>query len=219
MKSYLLCFCLCCSCLQLKGEEYKPVLFESTRLVYEDDFSSGSLNTQFWQIRQSSTWSVQDGVLIGGPSSKEFQAKKIAAGDKAHAGLKPVIWLEKVPENLVVHFRVRFDAEDYHPKFPLIDVGHHIHSVTFGKGTTKLTIKKDQKTFLLDNEYLPLNTWVDVTIELKPGAMLLQVNDKQTIWNDQLITMVDQQQIDFKGVDYGKIHIDDVKVYEGIDGI
>ena len=59
--------------------------------------------------------------------------------------------------------------------------------------------------------------WVDVTIELTKGVMLVKIGDKKRVFKDPLIDMVDQQQIDFKGVDHGGISIDDVKVYEGLN--
>src|SRR5690349_10363267 len=47
-------------------------LFKSTKLVYEDGFDqAGKLNTEFWEVRQNTTWEVKDGVLNGSPSSKE----------------------------------------------------------------------------------------------------------------------------------------------------
>ncbi len=201
----------------LYSDDYKPKLFKSTKLVYEDDFSSGEINKDFWQVRQGSTWVIKDGILTGSPSPKEFQDKKIAAGDKAHAGFKPVMWLEKVPENMVVHLRLRYDSEKYHPKFPLLDVGHHVNTLIFGEKSTRLVLKKNQKTIEVEEQFLPLNTWVDVTIELKKGVMFLKMGDKTRTFEDPLIDMVDQQQIDFKGVDFGGIQIDSVKVYEGLE--
>ncbi len=201
----------------LHADDYKPELFQSLKLVYEDDFSGATLNTDFWQVRQGSTWAVKDGVLVGGPSPKEFQDKKIAEGDKAHQGFKPVIWLEKVPTNLVVQFRVRFDGQDYIPRFPLIDVGHHIHTLTFSKEKTTLSIKKNEKVISNEDMLLPINEWVDVAIELKKGKMVVALNGKKLVVEDASIDMVDQQQIDFKGIDHGGIRIDDVKVYEGMN--
>jgi hypothetical protein len=210
--------CLCLAVVlssRLSAEDYKPELFQSLKLVYEDDFSHGTFNNNYWQIRQGTTWGIHDGILVGSPSPKEFQEQKIAEGDKAHAGLKPVVWLEKIPENLVARFRVRFDAENYQAKFPLIDVGHHVNTLIFAKDSTTLILKKDQKTIQSKEVLLPLNTWVDVTLELKKGILLVKLNDRKFIFKDPLIDMVGQQQIDFKGVDHGRISIDDVKVYEG----
>ena len=203
------------SASNLAGADPQPKLFASVTLRYQDDFSASQLDLNHWQVRQGTTWKVQDGVLVGSPSPKEYQDKKVAEGDKAHAGFKPVIWLEKVPENLLVQFRVRFDAKAYQPKFPLIDIGHHVNTLIFSEKGLTLVLKKDQKTIEAKEISLPLNSWADVTIELKRGAMRLQVNDKQVTFEDPLIDMVGQQQIDFKGIDHGGIQIDDVKVFEG----
>lgn len=217
MKSATLCLAFILLPCGVFAEDYQPELFQSMRLVYQDDFHSAALDPEHWQPRQGTTWIVKDGVLVGSPSPKEFQEKKLAEGDQAHAGFKPVIWLEKVPENLIVQFRVRFEAEDYIPRFPLIDVGHHVNTVVFSEKNTTLILKKDKKSIQIERAFLPLNTWVDVTIELKRGVMLLKFNDQRELIQDALIDMVDQQQIDFKGIDHGQIRIDDVKVYEGIN--
>src|SRR5258707_1117558 len=125
-----------------EGPDYKPELFKSLKPVYEDDFK-GPLNKNFWEVRQNTTWAIKDGVLTGSPSAKEFQEKKKASDDPSHAGLKPVIWLKQVPENFVCTMRVRYDAKAYQRGFPLLDLGHHIHTLTFSEKATTLTIKKN----------------------------------------------------------------------------
>ncbi len=195
--------------------EYTPELFEKTKLVYEDTFD-GELNEDFWEIRQSSTWVIKDGVLTGSQSSKEFQEKKIAAGDKAHAGFKPVIWLKQVPENFVCTMRLRYSAEAYHPKFPLLDLGHHIHTLVFGEKTTKLVLRTDVETQTVEEQFLPLNEWVDVAIELKKGTIVLSMSGKKHVFKSAEIDMSGHAQIDFKGVDFGTCEIDDIKVFEGL---
>ncbi len=217
MRLKLLCVVLIAWTNSLVAEDYKPELFKDLKLVYHDNFDEAAINTKYWQVRQGTTWVVSSGVLFGRPSSKEFQEQMIAKGDKAHAGFKPVIWLEKVPENLVVQFRVRFDAENYQPKFPLIDVGHHVNTLIFSEKKTTLILKKNEKTIENSDVLFPLNKWNDVTIELKKGTLLLKVNDKKTLFQDPRIDMVDQQQVDFKGVDHGGISIDNVRIYEGLN--
>ncbi len=194
---------------------YQPELFESTELVYEDSFDGGSINTDFWEVRQSSTWKIVDGILTGTESSKEFQAKKIAAGDKAHAGFKPVIWLKQVPENFVCSMRFRYNAEAYHPRFPLLDLGHHIHTLVFGETSTRLVIKKDVETVEVNAPLLPLNQWADVAIELKKGTLLLTIDGKKYRFESPEIDMTGHTQIDFKGVDFGSCQIDHIRVWEG----
>jgi hypothetical protein len=103
------------------------------KLVYEDKFDGGTINADFWEVRQNTTWAIRDGVLHGDQSTKEFQAKKVAEGDKAHAGFKPVIWLKKVPENFVCAMRVRYDAKAFQKGFPLLDLGHHLCDTSHGQ--------------------------------------------------------------------------------------
>ena len=194
--------------------EYQSELFKSTKLVYADDFD-GPLNTEFWEVRQSSTWAIKDGVLTGSPSSKEFQEKKKASADPSHAGLKPVIWLKKVPENFVCTMRVRYDATAYQKGFPLLDLGHHTHTLIFGEKATTLTIKKNVETLPVEQPLFALNEWHDVAIELKKGAILLKIDGKKHLFESKNIDMTGQAQIDFKAVDGGTCQIASVRLWEG----
>ncbi len=201
--------------LRAGSAEYQSELFKKTKLVYEDTFDGTTINTNFWEIRQRSTWAIKDGVLTGSQSSKEFQERKIASGDKAHAGFKPVIWLKQVPENFVCTLRMRYDAKAYHPRFPLLDLGHHIHTLTFAEKATTLTIRKDVETIKVEEQFLPLNQWVDVAIELKKGSILLKIDGKKHLFTSSKIDGAGQHQIDFKGVDFGSCQIDRIKLWEG----
>jgi len=196
-------------------EPYQPRLFENAKLIYRDNFETDTINTDFWEIRQSSTWEIVDGVLTGSQSSKDFQARKIAAGDKAHAGFKPVIWLKQVPEDFICTMRFRYNAEAYHPRFPLLDLGHHIHTLVFGETSTRLIIRKDVEKVEVNAPLLPLNQWVDVAIELKKGTLLLSINGEQHRFESPEIDMTGHAQIDFKGVDFGSCQIDHIAVWEG----
>jgi len=209
-----LSFALTCS-LWAAPPDYKPELFASTQLLYEDDFEGGSLNADFWEVRQNTTWVIKDGVLQGSPSSKEFQEKKKASADPSHAGLKPVIWLKQVPENLVFTLRVRYDGKDYQKGFPLIDIGHHIHTLTFGAKTTTLKIKKDTEILTVAQPLFSINEWHDVAIELKKGTLLLSIDGQMHRFESAGIDMAGQAQIDFKAIDFGTCRIDDVKLWEG----
>lgn len=199
----------------LHAADYQPELFKSLRLVYQDDFSSGTLNTDFWEVRQNTTWAIKDGVLSGSESSKEFQAKKKASDDPSHAGLKPVIWLKKVPENFVCSMRVRYDGRAWQKGFPLLDLGHHIHTISFAEKATTLTIKKDVKKIEAAQPLFAINQWHDVVIELKRGSILLKIDGAKHLFESKNIDMAGQAQIDFKAIDFGTCQIDDVKLWEG----
>jgi len=195
--------------------DYRPELFKTTKLVYEDSFDSRKLNTGFWEVRQNTTWSIKSGILFGAESSKEFQAKKKGSADPSHAGFKPVIWLKKVPESFVCTMRVRYDAKAYQRGFPLFDLGHHIHTITFSEKATTLTIKKNVETLAVPQPLFALNQWHDVAIELKKGTILLAIDGKKHRFESKNIDMTGQAQIDFKAVDFGTCQIDNVKLWEG----
>lgn len=196
--------------------EYKPELFQTLKPVYADTFDSGTLNAEFWEVRQNTTWVVKDGVLFGSPSSKEFQDKKKASSDPSHAGLKPVIWLKKVPENFVCVMRLRYDATAYQKGFPLLDLGHHIHTLSFAEKATTLAIKKNVQTLPVEQPLFALNQWHDVVIELKKGRILLSIDGKKHLFESSHIDMTGQSQIDFKAVDFGTCQIDSIKLWEGM---
>jgi len=211
--SLLMLLCLKPS-LRADTPAYQPELFQSTQLVYEDSFE-GTLNTEVWEVRQSSTWTIQEGVLKGSQSSKEFQEKMVAKGDKAHAGFKPVIWLKKVPENFVCTLRLRYDGAAYGKGFPLIDLGHHIHTLTFSEKATTLTLKKDVEKLVIEAPLFSLNEWHDVAIELKKGSLILSIDGKKHRFESANIDMTGQAQIDFKALDLGTCQIDHIKLWEG----
>jgi hypothetical protein len=200
--------------IRAAAPEYKPEFFKSVKLVYSDDFT-GPLNTEHWEVRQNTTWTIKDGVLCGTPSSKEFQEKKKASADPSHAGLKPVMWLKKVPENFVVSMRVRYGAPAYQKGFPLFDLGHHINTLSFSEKATALTIKKNVETLTTDQPLFSLNQWHDVVIELKKGTILLSIDGKKHLFESKNIDMTGQSQIDFKAIDGGTCDIDNVRVWEG----
>lgn len=193
----------------------RPELFKGLKLVYEDDFN-GALNTEFWEVRQSSTWAVKDGVLHGSESPKEFQAKKLASNDPSHAGLKPVIWLRKVPENFVCSMRVRHDARAYQRGFPLLDIGHHIHTLVFSEKATTLTIKKNVESSPVEKPLFALNQWHEVVIEARKGMLLLKVDGEKHVFESPNIDTTGHAQIDFKGVDGGVFQIDSIRLWEGL---
>ena len=137
---------------------YQPQIFQSLKLVYEDQFDGGTINADFWEVRQNTTWVIRDGVMHGDQSTKEFQAKKVAEGDKAHAGFKPVIWLKKVPENFVCAMRVRYDAKAFQKGFPLLDHGHHIQTINFAENAKTTTKKTEVEKMNLDKQIIHKNS-------------------------------------------------------------
>ncbi len=204
------------------AEDYKPELFKSAKLIYEDTFETSGPHKvgKQWEIRQSSRWNVKDGVLTGSTATKEFQKAMQAKGD-SHDGTRTVIFLKPVPKAFVLRMRVRYNetAEKGRNRGSLLDLGHHVNSFIFGKEQTKLTLQKKKKIFI-EGDFFPLNKWNDLTIEIKEGAILIEVNGRKEIIRDPMITLQTDreiQQVDFKGQDFGTVQIDWLKLYKGIE--
>jgi len=195
--------------------DYQSELFEKTELVYEDSFDTGGLNTDFWEVRQSTTWKVKDGVLHGSQSSREFQAKKLASDDPSHAGIKPVIWLKQLPADFVCTMRMRYDGDAFKRGFPLLDIGHHIHTLSFADKITTLTIKKNVEKQEVESPLFTLNTWHEVAIELKKGILILCIDGRKHRFESPNIDMTGHSQIDFKALDRGTCQIDHIRVWRG----
>ena len=204
------------------SDVYKSELFRTVELIYEEQFETDGpfKNKEQWEIRQNTQWNVKDGVLTGGLATKEYQKKMQSIGD-GHDGTRTVIWLRPVPKAFVVRMRVRYNETEKkgRNRGSLLDLGHHVNSFIFGEEHTRLTLQKKKKILIKDN-FFPLNQWNDVTIEIKEGVILIQVNGRKEVIRDELITLQterDSQQIDFKGQDFGSVQIDWVKLYRGID--
>ena len=204
------------------SDDYKSELFKTVELIYEEQFETDGpfKNKEQWEIRQNTQWNVKDGVLTGGLATKEYQEKMQSIGD-GHDGTRTVIWLRPVPKAFVVRMRVRYNETEKkgRNRGSLLDLGHHVNSFIFGEEHTRLTLQKKKKILIKDN-FFPLNQWNDVTIEIKEGVILIQVNRRKEVIRDELITLQTDrefQQIDFKGQDFGSVQIDWVKLYEGID--
>jgi hypothetical protein len=201
------------------ADDYKPELFKSIELIYEENFDTdGPLDVgEHWVIRQQTQWSVKDGILTGDLATQEYQ-KMMQEKKDGHDGTRPVIFLKPVPKAFVVQMRVRYNETEKkgRNRGSLLDLGHHVNSFIFGQPDTKLTLQKKKKILIKDN-FFPLNKWNNVTIEIKEGAILIQVNDRKETIQDSMVTLktdAESQQIDFKGQDFGTVQIDWVKLYK-----
>lgn len=195
------------------NQEYKPVLFKNTKLLYSDDFSAPELNKKFWQPRGILPPSIVEGVLKVPPPVDEAKVKE-QQGNSKFVITFPVVWLVQVPENFVCTMRLRYGGAKGRP---LLDLGHHIHTITFTGKNTTLAIKKDVESQVVENPLLSLNEWHDVAIELKKGALRLTIDGKTHLFESKNIDMTGHHQIDFKGLPFGTCEIDDIKLWEGLE--
>lgn len=205
-----------------QADDYQPGLFKAIELIYEENFDTdGPLELgEHWVIRQQTQWNVKDGVLTGDLATAEYQ-KMMQDKKDGHDGTRPVLFLKPVPKTFVVQMRVRYNETQKRGRNRgcLLDLGHHVNSFIFSEENTKLTLQKEKKIFI-KGDFFPLNEWNEVTIEIKEGVILIQVNDRKEIIEDPMVTLKTDsavQQIDFKGQDFGTVQIDWVKLYRVVE--
>ncbi len=193
---------------------FKSQLFESGTLVYADDFD-GELNRERWEPRSGTRWEVRDGVLVGRPSSSEFQELHKDDSDD-HRGLGPVIRLNHIPENFVCHMRFKYEGEAYQAARPKLDIGHHINNLFFRKGGYSLKLSGGER-FEDRQSGFELNEWTDIIIELKEGTLFIELNGHQRLFEHEQVSMNGREEFTFKALmsPRSRLVFDSVRLWKG----
>ena len=197
-----------------EAPHFESHLFKKGTLVYSDDFD-GELNRERWEPRSGTRWEVRDGLLIGRPSSSEFQEKHKDDSDD-HRGLGPVIRLNHIPERFVCHMRFKFEGEGYQAARPKLDIGHHINNLFFRKGGYSLKLSGGER-FEDRESGFELNEWTDIVIELKEGKLLIELNGHQRLFEHEQATMNGREEFTFKALmsPSSRLVFDYVRLWEG----
>lgn len=195
-----------------KGGAHPRLFLEKGALVYSDDFD-GAFNVKQWEVRQQTKWVTEGGQLVGSGAPLAYQEEMKAKND-SHTGEGPIIRLNGVPREFVCHMRLKYEGADYVQGRPLLDVGHHKNSFLFSAGNARLNLDKGKKIINRAADMLPLNQWVDVTIELAEGKMAVVLNGHKQVYENALITMEGHSEFTFKAIPKGRILFEYVKVWE-----
>lgn len=83
-----------------------PQIAECTNLLFDADFTVGGVPEE-WIPLHGTQWAVVEGVLQGRASTKEFQQKRIAAGNASHSGKTPSSRLLVPVDDCVMLFRFK----------------------------------------------------------------------------------------------------------------
>ena len=176
---------------------FQSYLFEKGTLVYSDDFDS-TFDLERWEPRSGTRWEVREGLLIGRPSSCEFQEAHKEESDD-HRGLGPVIRLNHLPGNFICHMRFKFEGEGFQAARPKLDIGHHINNLFFRKGGYSLKLSGGER-FEDRQSGFKLNEWTDLVIELKEGKLLLVLNGHQRLFVSDQASMKGRDEFTFKAL-------------------
>lgn len=173
----LLTLALARSSIAAEGQ-LKPLMARPDRVVLQDDFSkTGPIKKDDWSPRQGTQWVVEDGVLRGRPSTKEFQAKR-----KDHFGYEPRISAPVTPAQFVARFSVRFAEGGETAIVPFVEFGHHVCRVKFSKDG--LAMVAEHESILVaeakDFHYEP-GKWYEMLAEMKGDEVVVQIAGGPTL--------------------------------------
>ena len=180
-------------------------------VIYSDNFD-GDFKKEFWEIRQNTQWQIIDGQLVGSPAPSEYQEMMKKKKD-SHTGQWPIIRLLKIPPQFTCSMRLKLEGTKYEKNRPLLDAGHHINSFLFKEDSTRLKLK-NAEILNRNGNFFPLNKWVDLKITLTAGKLIINIDGKEEVFVHPEISMHDHSEFTFKGMSYGRILFDSVKVVE-----
>lgn len=161
------------------------------------------------ELRGGSTSEVKDGVLIVENN-----------GPRETPSPRPVLHYREVPDEFACHMRIKMEGAAYTPKNPWLDIGgmhrNHFrfdeHQVLFSseaKELSKRTIDNSRP-----GNMLPLNEWLDVTVEIEKGRLGLAINGQTQIYRDPNIEIGTARKIGMKAIVGGKLYVDYIRVWK-----
>lgn len=170
------------------GIDLVPQIADCTHLLFEEEFSQGVIPEE-WTALHGTQWSVVEGVLQGKPSTKQFQDKRMAAGNASHAGKTPSNRLLVPVDDCVMLFRfklsgglsgVHFGFNDGSVKTGTGHVCRFTVSTRKGQSLVKdkdVTLDGDKDEILVTDIFnVKSNTWYWMMLEIIDDEMVAQVS-------------------------------------------
>jgi len=202
-----------------------PQVAECAELLFEADFSDGNVPEQ-WIPLHGTQWSVVEGSLEGRPSTKAFQAKRIAAGNTSHSGKTPSSRLLVPVDDCVLLFRfqlvdglsgVHFGFNDGSFKTGTGHVCRFTVSSLKGQALVKdrnVTLKGDEDETLVTNSFnVKANTWYWMMLEIVGDEMVAQVSGGPILRAKNARFDITKDQINLPTRGGGVVRYDDVKIW------
>lgn len=204
----------------------RPIMNVPSEVVYQSDFdglgktkSTGTkppvtaIDKMSWQPRQSTRWSVVDGLLRGEQSTAEFQAQRTH-----HHGYEPRIKSLTTPRQFIAAFSVRFTDGDETNLVPLIEFGHHNVRLKFSK--TGVVLLADHEQIQLANTQqvqLKSGRWYHLLAERQADEFVVQFAGGPTLYakHESLAIPVadDSDGLGIAGTRRGTVEIDNVTLW------
>jgi len=172
-------FALATSNLSAANQSLKPLLAQHGDIALESAFSKPApLDKGVWLQRQHTQWEIKNGVLLGIPSTDEYQKSR-----DDHQGFEPRISVPVTPAECIAQFSVRFSDGVETPIAPFVEFGHHVARVKFSEtGVFLIADGESVKVAEAKNfKYIP-GKWYHILAELKGDEFVMQFAGGPTLY-------------------------------------
>ena len=195
----------------LLDERGELLLDERGELLLDENFAAPvEIGNDRWQPRQHTRWEVRDGVLLGKPSTPEFQASQ-----DHHQGLEPRLMIRNLPQEYVTELRFRMGAGDDGDR-SIPGVGSPYGPVSFQADGLRFTMGglKDRETVSHAPGFrIEPGRWYQLKAKLKGSKLHIQIGDSITLHADHPMVARPKDGLGFCGLRGGTLEIDDVKIW------
>ncbi|QGJ71743.1 Hypothetical protein PBC10988_34500 [Planctomycetales bacterium 10988] len=194
--------------------ELQPLMAVPDSVVLEEDFAKPHpLSRDTWQRRQGTQWNIQDGMLIGTPSTAEYQATK-----KDHFGYEPRVSIPATPFEFIAKFTVCFQGGTETRQSPFVEFGHHICRLRISEEGTYLLTKKESLKVAEEKSFkLELGKKYSMLAEMKGDEFIVQIQDGPTFYvkDASLLDSIEKvgHHIGFAGTKDGSVEVDDLTIW------
>jgi len=185
------------------SSEMSPVFLVPGEAFLEQHFNDGDTAyvENILQPAQSTRWRIEEGVLVGYPSPKEFQDKK-----ESHDGSIPIIDIRLFPDhqNVIAKFDFKFTESIR------IEFGHKVTSLDFRKETVTLSAGAAKVNTGVAVEK---NRWYSLVGELNGDELVITIEGVGSMHiHDQSIGEKNKGSIRIRGE--SPVYLDNIVAYE-----
>jgi hypothetical protein len=228
LPALLLFCCVGFLCAEEPEPDLKPVISRAGVLIFKDDFAKEKIRPE-WKRLHGTRWRITGGALRGEPSTKEYQQKQIAKGNKSHSGRTPSSRLMVEGDDSIMLFRFKLTEGLSGAHFGFNDGSFKTgtgHVCRFTVSTRKgLTLQKDKnvklkgdmdKTLATSKFNLKPDTWYWMMLEIVGNQMAAQVSGGPVLKAHHARIDIPKDQINLPTRGGGVIFYDHVRVWKAL---
>lgn len=202
--------CLATPMLMADTSDLAPQMVRFDALVLEENFNqSRSPDIEHWKPRQHTRWTIEEGVLRGQPSTREFQASQ-----DHHQGLEPRLSIPSCPNEFAIRFSIRFIGGEATSLCPFIEFGHHVARIYWNDEGAQLLANKESVQLDQDPRFiLEKGKWYQGLAEVRGEEILVRFAHGPLLYGQHASLNVKRDGFGVAGFRGGKVELDNIQVW------